>query len=146
MNWKRILQVFLGAWAVLIFLTVLTGAGEEMTPASQVICTGVLAALIALLAMLATRGEKKKCFRLLDAADGELRYRVEGEWIYAGREEKASWYLKRGAVYSFDSMKPLYRVKNGEVTRAGEDRPFLRVEGGRVVDCAAGKAVYEIRE
>lgn len=145
MNTKKLLQIFLGSWAVLIFLAVLTGAGD-LTPAEQVGYTGVLAALVALLAVVATRGEKKKCFHLLDADSGELCFRVEGEWIYAGREEKAKWYLKRGAVYGFDSMKPLYRVKNGEVIRAGESAPCLRVEEEQIVSCETGKAVWKIAQ
>lgn len=145
MKSKKLLQVFLGSWAVLIFLAVLTGAGE-LTPGEQVGYTGVLAVLITLLAMLATRGEKKQCFRVLDAASGELLWRVEGEWIYEGREEKAGWYIKRSAVYDFTSMKPLYRWKDGAVTREGETEPCLRVEGSRVISCQTGEAVYELAQ
>lgn len=143
MRIKKLLQVFLGSWAVLIFLAVLTGAGE-LTPAAQVGCTGVLAALITLLALLATRGEKKKCFHVVKADSGELCCRVEGEWAYEGRDEKASWYIKRGALYNFESMKPLYRWKNGLVTREGDATPCLRVEGERIVSCESGETVWKL--
>lgn len=146
MNTKKLLQIFLGSWAMLIFLTVLTDAGEELTPGAQVVCTGVLAALITLLVMLATRGEKKKCFEIHDARSGELLYRVEGEWIYKGREEKASWYLKRGAVYSFENMTPVCRFKDGAITREGDGAPAMRVEGDRIIACATGEVIYQIRE
>lgn len=145
MNAKKLLQIFLGSWAVLIFLAVLTGAGE-LTPGAQVGCTGVLAALITLLAMAATRGGEKRCFSIHAAGSGELLYRVEGEWIYKGREEKAGWYLKRGAVYSFENMTPVCRFKDGAITREGDGAPSMRVEGNRIIACATGEVIYQIRE
>lgn len=145
MNVKKILQVFLGSWAVLIFLVVFTDAGS-LSPWEQVLSTGVLAALVALLAIVATRGERKnKRYSVCDPATGEVICRVEGDWIFKGSEEKASWYIKRGAVYGFANMKPLYRMKDGGLYREGEDQPVLKLEKDRLADCADGHTVYEIR-
>lgn len=146
MDKKKLLQVFLGSWAVLIFLLYLTGGGDGMSPVLQVAGTGVLAALIALLAWVALRGERgQKNLTLCAPGGAEVLYRVEGMWIYRGWEEKASWYLKRNAVYGFASMTPLYRVKDGGLYREGEEQPFLKVERDRVTSCADGSVVYEIR-
>lgn len=145
MNIKKLLQVFLGSWAVLIFLAVLTNTGD-LTPVEQVGYTGVLAVLIALLAVAATRGEKKKCYYIHKPGSGEMLYRVEGEWIYKGNEEKASWYIKRNAVYGFQSMTPLCRLKDGEITREGDIVPIMRVKENKIVSCETGEEVYEIKE
>lgn len=145
MDFKKLLQVFLGSWAVLIFLAVLTGTGD-LTPVEQVVCTGVLAGLITLLAMIATRGEKKKRLYIHKPGSVEVLYRVEGEWIFKGQEEKADWYIKRNAVYGFQSMTPLYRMKDGLITKEGDATPVMRVEGDKIVSCETGEAVYEIKE
>lgn len=145
MDIKKILQVFLGSWAVLIFLAALTDAAG-LGPVEQVVCTGVLAALITLLAWVATRGEKnKKNVSLHAPGSAEVLYRVDGMWIHKGWEEKASWYIKRGAVYGFASMTPLYRLKDNKVWKEGESEPFLSVEGDKVVSCADASVVYEIK-
>lgn len=145
MDVKKILQVFLGSWAVLIFLVVFTDAGE-LSPWEQVLSTGVLAALVALLAIVATRGERKnKKYSVCAPDTGEVICRVEGDWIFKGSEEKASWYIKRNAVYGFASMKPLYRMKDGCLYRAEEERPVLKLEKERITDCADGRTVYVIR-
>lgn len=144
MDIKKLLQVFLGSWAVLIFLVVLTDAAD-LGPAAQVGYTGVLALLISLLVVLATRGERTKNVSLYAPGSAEVLYRVEGEWIYQGMEEKATWYLKRGKLYGFQSMKPLCRLKDGKITREGESEPFLRVEGDKVISCPDGQVVYEIK-
>lgn len=145
MNIKKLLQVFLGSWAVLIFLVVLTDTGD-LSPAAQVGYTGVLAVLIALLAVAATRGEKKKCFCIHEPGNAEALYRVEGEWIYKGKEEKANWYIKRNAVYGFENMTPLYRVKDGKITKEGETEPSMRVEENKIISCETGEVIYEIKE
>lgn len=145
MNIKKLLQVFLGSWAVLIFLVVLTGTGD-LTPVAQVGYTGVLAVLITLLAVAATRGEKKKHFYIHKPGSAEVLYRVEGEWIYKGSEEKASWYIKRNAVYGFQSMTPLYRMKDGEITKEGDSVPAMRMEENKIVSCETGEVIYEMKE
>lgn len=145
MDVKKVLQVFLGSWAVLIFLVVFTDAGG-MSPWEQVLSTGVLAALVALLAIVATRGERKnKKYSVCAPDTGEVICRVEGEWIFKGSEEKASWYIKRGAVYGFASMKPLYRMKDGCLYREGEEKPLLKLEKDQITDCADGHLVYCIQ-
>lgn len=141
MDIKTFLKILFGTWAVLIFATYLTD--PEMRPSMRVAATGVLALLVALLSVVALRKEKAKHFSLCDPATGQVIYRVEGEWIFRGDEEKATWYCKRGAVYSFDSMKPLYRVKDKKkVCREGEKTPVWTVEDKHVVDCASGQTVY----
>ena len=145
MNIKKLLQIFLGSWAILIFLVVLTDAGD-LTPLAQVGCTGVLALLIALLAVAATWGERKKRSASLYAPGSkELLYRVDGDWIHRGSEEKASWYIKRNKVYGFDNMTPICSMKDGKITREGESEPFLRVEENKIISCESGEVVYEIR-
>lgn len=145
MNIKKLLQVFLGSWAVLIFLAVLTDKGD-LTPVEQVGYTGVLAVLITLLAMAATRGEKKKYLYIHEPGSAEALYRVEGEWIFKGKDEKASWYIKRNAVYGFQSMTPLYRMKDGTITKEGDTAPVMRVEENKIISCESGEVIYEIRE
>ena len=146
MGIKKLLQIFLGSWAVLIFLIFLTDAQTGLSPVLQVVCTGVLAGLVTLLAVVATRGEKnKKQYSVCDPATGQVICRVEGEWIFKGSEEKASWYIKRGAVYGFENMKPLYHIKDNKVRREGESEPFLTMEETKITACADGRVVYEVR-
>lgn len=146
MDAKKLQQIFLGSWAALLFLTVLTGIeAQEVTQA--IIASGVLAGLITLLAWLILRGEKaRKGVNICAAGSAEVLYHTEGIWIHKGWEEKVSWYLKRGAVYDFSSMTPLYHVKNGLITKEGEQEPFLRVEGDKILSCETGEVIYEIRE
>lgn len=145
MDNKKMLQVFLGSWAALLFLMTLTGVGE-LGVEQEIIAAGVLAALITLLAWVAVRGERgKRSMRLHVPNSAEVRYRVDGDWIYEGAAEAACWYIKRNAVYGFQNMTPLYRFKNGEIFREGESEPFLRVVDDKVLSCADGSVVYEIK-
>lgn len=143
MDIKKFLKIFLGAWAVLIFASYVTDS--ELEPLVRVVGTGVLALLITLLGVVALRMEKGKKYSLTDPASGEVLYRVEGEWIFRGDQEKATWYVKRGAVYSFDSMKPLYRIKGDKLFREGEQSPVWTVEDGKVRSAVSGQVEYEIR-
>ncbi len=145
MDWKKLLQVLLGSWAVLLFLLVLTGV-DSANVTQQIIATGVLAGLITLLAWVATRGERQKNTTICTPGSAEVVCRTQGMWIHRGWEEKASWYVKRGAVYDFSSMKPLYRIHNGLITREGTQEPYLRVEGNQILSCESGEVVYEIKE
>ncbi len=146
MDRKKYLQVLLGSWAVLLFLVVLTNAGQDMSPAVQIIVTGVLAGLITLLAWVAKRGERVKTALTLCGPDGvEILWRVEDIWIYKGQDGKASLYLRKDGVYSFSRKKPLYLIKKDGLYRPGEDAPFLRREGNQVLSCPGNTVLYEIK-
>ncbi len=146
MDWKKYLQVLLGSWAVLLFLMVLTNAGEGMDPRAQIVCTGVLAGLITLLAWVAKRGERIKTALTLYAPDSaEVLWRLENVWLYRGWEETASLYLRKDGVYSFSEKKPLYLIKKDGLYRPGESRPFLRREGDKVLSCPDNTVLYEIK-
>ena len=145
MDNKKMLQVFLGSWAALLFLLTLTGVGE-LGVEQEIIATGVLAALITLLVWVAVRGERtKRSMRLHVPNSPEVRYRVDGDWIYEGASEVACMYIKRSAIFGFENMTPLYRFKDGDIFREGESEPFLHVAEDKVFSCADGSVVYEIK-
>ena len=144
MNKKKVALAFLGSWAVLLLISQVIDTGGLSLP-EQVLISGALACAVPLLCLVSARSERKgRMLTLCAPGSPEVLYRVEGEWIYRGMEEKASWYCKGDKIYGFASMKPLYRVKDNKVYRSGETEPFLRVEGDKVVSCETGRTVYDL--
>lgn len=143
MNLKKAAMVFLGSWGVLLIVSSLTEL--EMSSWELVAVTGVMAVLILLLYLVAMRGSGKKrscTVRLI--ADPAVSYRVDGDWIYKGSDEGASFYIKRGGIYGFQSMKPLYTMKDGKLYRPGETEAVYRVEENKVISCQTGQPEYEM--
>ena len=145
MRKKKLALTFVGAWAVLFLAALVTTPGGASLPELALI-TGALACAAPLLYLVSERSDRKgRTLTRCAPGSPEVLYRVEGEWICRGTEEKATWYCKGDKIYSFQSMEPLCRVKDNQVYRAGESEPFLRVEGDKVVSCPDGQAVYDIR-
>ncbi|MGN1004625.1 MAG: hypothetical protein ACI4O5_07270 [Oscillospiraceae bacterium] len=145
MRKKKLALTFVGAWAVLFLATLVTDPGS-LPLWEQVLITGIMACAAPLLYLVSERSDRKgRTLTIHAAGSPEILYRVEGEWICRGMEEKATWYCKGDKIFSFQSRDPLYRVRDNRVYRAGETEPFLTVEGDKVLSCQSGQAVYDIR-
>ena len=144
MRTKKLALTFVGAWALLFLAALVTDSGD-LTLLEQALITGALACAAPLLYLVSERSHRKgRMLTLCAPGSPEVLYRVEGEWICKGTEEKASWYCKGDKIYSFASMEPLYRVKDNKVYRSGETEPFLTVEEDKVLSCETGQTVYDI--
>lgn len=145
MRRKKLALTFVGAWALLFLAALVTDSGD-LSLLEQALITGALACAAPLLYLVSERSDRKgRQLTLCAPGSPEVLYRVEGEWICKGTEEKASWYCKRDQIYSFADRKPLCRVKDGQVYRTGEAEPFLRLEKDKIVSCQTGETVYDIR-
>lgn len=143
-DWKPILRLYLITWGILLVLSLVIGE-SSLSSWQQVLVTALLALAVPALYLVARWGEGKATFTLYRPGSPEGVYRVEGEWVYKGAEEKATYYLKKGKLYGFESMKPLCCVKDGRIVRTGESEPFLRREGDKILSCETGETVYEIK-
>ena len=143
---KRFALLYLVPWAVFFLASLITDA-DGTSLAERLVVTAVLACVVPLLYAVTKRGEKNKAvYTVYHAGSTEPVVRVDGEWIYRGADEKASWYRKKNGIHDFRSMDPVCLIRDNKVYRPDADAPFLTLDGDKVFSCPEGELLYELRK
>lgn len=147
MDKRKILMVYLGTWGVLLLLSYVTDAAS-LDPKALILYTGILSLAAPLLYAVSEKVNRKPktCTLVRGVSSPEVLFRVEGEWICAGSNQIATYYIKKDRVYSFQSKTPLYRLEDRLVYRWGEEEPFLVEKDGKLWANPGGQARYELSE